>query len=370
MLMEPKQATLKVAYDHEIFATQRYGGVSRYFAELIARGTAHGISPRVFAPLHVNQHLDEIAPLAGGQILKLNLFSGLLARRVDEQVAPRRMAHWQPAVVHETWLPRRPSVIPGAATVVTIHDMIHELYDLAARGDPTASLKTEAIQRAHRVICVSESTRRDLLRLHPLAEAKTRVVHHGFTAARPDPDAPCSTSPPYLLFVGKRAGYKNFARLLEAFALGAARRGFMLLCVGGGPFVSAERSSIVRLGLSGSVIQEEASDALLATRYRNAAAFVFPSEYEGFGFPPLEAMAAGCPTIVARASAIPEICGNASAYFDPREIGDLSSAIDEVISSPARVEALRQAGFARLPHFSWERCVHETAAVYREAAGA
>lgn len=368
--MRREGAGLKVAYDHQIFAEQRYGGVSRYFAELIARGAEHGIKPRVFAPLHVNRYLADIAAGAGGQIVPRNRVTVRVAARLDERLAPRMMARWRPDVIHETWLPRRPPVVPGAATVVTIHDMIHEIYDLAASGDPASHLKTEAIQRADRVICVSESTRRDLLRFHPQAEVKTRVVHHGFTALPAGPAALQVETRPYLLFVGKRAGYKNFGRLLDAFAAGAAARGYALLCVGGGPFDQAERDTIEHLHLRGSVRREDASDALLGMRYRAAAAFVFPSEYEGFGFPPLEAMAAGCPTIVSRASAMPEICGDASAYFDPRDTGAMMRAIDDVILSPARADALRRAGFARLAHFSWDRCAHETAAVYREAAGA
>ena len=143
---------------------------------------------------------------------------------------------------------------------------------------------------------------------------------------------------PYLLYVGSRAGYKNFGLLLEAFFRSGLAGSYRLLAVGGGEFTAAERERIAELRLAGSVsVVPKAEDATLARAYRDAALFIYPSLYEGFGFPPLEAMSMGCPVLVNRTSSLPEICGDAAFYFDSCDADELSQSLDRNPGGQTRV---------------------------------
>ena len=113
------------------------------------------------------------------------------------------------------------------------------------------------------------------------------------------------------------------------------------------------------------IIQIGGSDALLRSLLRKAAAFVYPSIYEGFGFPPLEAMAEGCPVISSRTSSMPEVIGDAAEFFDPNDIDSIAAAIAAVVGSPIRQTELREKGKRRLACFSWAKCARETAEVYQ-----
>ncbi len=285
---------------------------------------------------------------------------------------------WQPHVMHETYYSSLRSAPRSCPIVVTVLDMIHELFGehFPAR-DKTAKLKRIAIERADRVICISENTRRDLLDLFGTPEEKIAVVHLGFDhfdsgvpLKTTKPTAAVSTKP-YLLFVGSRARYKNFAGFLRAVASSKAlKKDFDLLAFGGGKFTIAEMWLISRLGfLPNQVRQHGGDDAVLGHLYDHAAAFVYPTLYEGFGLPPLEAMAHHCAVVSSNTSSMPEIIGDAGELFDPHSIEDMAAAIERVVYSPARTEALIDLGKRRLHAFSWERCADRTLDIYRSLIG-
>jgi glycosyltransferase involved in cell wall biosynthesis len=117
------------------------------------------------------------------------------------------------------------------------------------------------------------------------------------------------------------------------------------------------------------VRQVSGDDGLLGYYYRLARAFIYPSLYEGFGIPPLEAMAHQCPVISSNASSMPEVIGNAAEYFVPNECESVRFAIEAVVYSEQRIDDLKKKGVARLSHFSWSKCTQETLAVYQSVSG-
>ena len=170
----------------------------------------------------------------------------------------------------------------------------------------------------------------------------------------------------FLLYVGNRGGYKNFLRLLEAYGTSPQlKMGYELICVGGGGFHADELKTMQALGLdSNQVMQLGGSDQLLARLYESASAFVFPSLYEGFGIPPLEAMSHDCPVVCSNTSSIPEVVGDAGEYFNPEDIENMRAAIERVVTSDSLRKLLIAKGRARLQFFSWDRCAAETLEVY------
>jgi glycosyltransferase involved in cell wall biosynthesis len=255
---------------------------------------------------------------------------------------------------------------------VTVFDMVNELFPAEFPGSEwLTGLKRESVRNADHVICISESTRKDLVRLFDIPLARTSVIH--LAANDPPPmhrEAARGTSNanrPFILFVGGRWGYKNFAGLLRAFAASATlRRDFGIVAVGGGPLAPHERTEIETLGLASLVAQVEADDVALDHLYRTAVALVYPSLYEGFGLPPLEAMSRGCAVIASRSSSIPEVVGSAAELFDADDAASMSRAIETVAYDDHRRQDLIARGAERVKLFTWRRCAEETLAVYRE----
>ena len=362
---------LRVMFDAQIFERQRYGGISRMFVELARELPDAGITPRFFAPIHGNAYLGELpaAAFIGGQRQVSGRLQMAAARRLPILLAPLAARLDGAGIVHETYYGPRNSAPRGVPMVTTLYDMIHEL-DPSFAGDPVIGWKAAAIARADWITCISHNTRADLIRLFPAAEARSSVV----PLASDLPDAGAAPSPhprPYLLYVGERSrDYKNFAGLFEAYRSSLTlNREFDLLCIGFGPFDAGERAMINDAGLAGKVHQLFASDQALAALYAHAACFVYPSTYEGFGIPPLEAMGARCPVVALRLASMPEVCGEAACYAESPDGEALGEAIRAVVFDPAYADRLRLAGRERAQQFSWRRTAKLTAQIYRQLAG-
>jgi glycosyltransferase involved in cell wall biosynthesis len=358
---------LHVAYDHQIFAVQRVGGISRYFVELAARlHRRPGCRASVVAPLHINLLLDTLPPgVVAGRRVRAVPRTARLRLALSRALADRALRRRPPTLVHETYFDARPSGPRGLPRVLTVYDMIAERYQHDAA---TARAKRAAARRADHVICISERTRQDFLEDTGHPPERASVVYLGCTL-RPvvGSPAPAAVPPwPYLLYVGERGAYKNFARLLAALARSRhfARGDVGLYCLGGGPFTAAERDGVAALPAGGRVAHRSGGDDVLAAAYAGAAALVYPSVYEGFGIPPLEAMAAGCPVLASTGGSIPEVVGPAARYFDPLNVDAMSSAIDEALDDPAALDVLRALGRERATHFSWDDCASRTLDVY------
>jgi glycosyltransferase involved in cell wall biosynthesis len=360
---------LPVAYDHTIFTMQTHGGISRYFAELIPRvARAHGIDVCLYMGLYINRYGLE------GQRRAFRAFGGFrrpnlrkthqLALRISDRLFARFARKWEPRVYHATYYTELAPRL-SACRVITVHDFIYERLDR-----PVDSVLKRVAKRPDGLICVSAHTKRDLLEIVGVPERKVRVIHHGNSlhGVRPGPRA---VEGPYILFVGTRYSYKNFVTLLRAYASSASvRRQFRLACFGGGPFTSAEMEEAARHGVADRLLYlGNGSDEALAGAYAHAAALVYPSQYEGFGLPLLEAMSQGCPVVSSNASSLPEVGGDAVAYFDPLEVDDLRSTLERVLSDGQFALALREAGRRREAMFNWDRCAAETAAFYQFLAG-
>lgn len=361
----------RVLFDDQIFCWQEFGGVSRYFYEL-ARRVANGenFSASVVAPLYVNRYLAEGGVKVKGMHIPKIRNSGRIISALNSLVAPAIIRSERPDVLHETYFYRRRSLAPkGCLTVLTVFDMIQEKFpDYFLARDHTTEAKRAAVMRADRVICISANTQRDLIDIFGVAPEKTVVIHLGFTLTNQgELTASLAESRPFLLYVGLRGRYKNFDALLSVYASSAAlRENFALVAFGGGRFSAEEDERIRALGLVDSVRQMSGDDALLAGLYRQSAAFVYPSLYEGFGIPPLEAMSFDCPVICSNTSSLPEVVGDAAYLFDPADPDALRAAIEVVVGSSDLRSDLVRRGRARIQHFSWDRTAMETMGVYRE----
>lgn len=360
---------MKVLFDYQIFASQRYGGISRYFSE-VAKHLAHvgDVDTHVLCPLYVNEYIRSVDGVSvWGEHVYRPPHSTILMRSVNAALslffAEARAAV---DVYHETYFSRLRAAPRGSVSVVTVHDMIHEKFAAHfSTLDRTSNAKRVAVARADHVICVSENTKRDLLTLFNVDPRRVSVVYHGSSLRARTPFAPTQRLP-QLLYVGSRGPYKNFAKFIEALGLSRLpREGVSLVCFGGGPLSRTEEAMIAKLGLRQYVRQVPGSDDILLRLFSESAALVYPSLYEGFGIPVLEAMSCGCPVACSNTSSLPEIVGDAAALFDPTDAESMCKAIESILFSPARSAELVARGLHRSTEFSWERSAAATLDVYR-----
>jgi glycosyltransferase involved in cell wall biosynthesis len=256
--------------------------------------------------------------------------------------------------------------------IMVVHDTMRcvlgpdGLFDPAgANADRLAYLA----RRAHRIICISEATRRDLCNLSGVAPDRTAVIHTGCLLETGAQSESPGLPERFLLFVGERSGRKNFRAMVAAIAPLLRRdRSLHLICTGG--FSVWELDALKHLGIADKVMAVPAPDAILVGLYRRALALIYPSLYEGFGLPPLEAMSLGCPVITAANSAIPEIVGDAALYVDPLDPTAMLTAAETLVGDPSLRDRLRQAGLARAALFSRSRMMQSFSDEFRRVAGA
>lgn len=364
---------MRVAFDQQVFLLQRHGGISRYVCSLAERLTGiDDVDVRVIAPLHVNEPLRD-SSFGGGRIYLPKVPTKLfrLVHASSTALGRMQLSRLGPSILHETYFTTDNFSVRGCPRVVTVYDMIHERFPERFQGAIKTSLaKRAAVDRADHVVCISESTRDDLISLWGVPENKLSVTYLAADAVFSNgaPTAPSvEATRPYLLIVGSRGGYKNFLAFLRAFGtLRNIRDELDIVCFGGGRFTAAELAVAEQSGLRRNrLIQVSGNDDALARLYARALAFVYPSLYEGFGIPPLEAMAADCPVIVSNTSSLPEVVGNAGEYFDPEDEGAMADAIRKVVESSERRAELIELGRQRRMLFSWGKCAGETLDIYR-----
>lgn len=253
--------------------------------------------------------------------------------------------------------------------VLTIYDMAHEHYPhMFSRFDFTAEHKKKVALKANRIIAISEHTKNDITTLLKIPASRIDVIPLATTLSRTDAKAPSIPVPnQFILYVGKRNTYKNFFFLLQAVqVVFKTDTNCSLVCAGGGTFSKQEIHEIEKLHLSGRVIQIPADDTLLAYLYSKARAFVYPSLYEGFGIPILEAFACGCPVILSNRSSLPEVGGDAAQYFDPENQESLVTALSEVLNNNNAADHMREKGLERVKLFSWDDTARKTLETYKK----
>jgi glycosyltransferase involved in cell wall biosynthesis len=263
--------------------------------------------------------------------------------------------------------------------VVTVHDLSFLLYPEGFRKPNRlylTSFTRWSVQRARRVIAVSDSTRRDVVRLYGISPDKVDVVHNGVDPCfQPLPASEITAfkvkqglPERFLLFVGTLEPRKNVIRLIESYAQLPADRPPLMLVGGKGWLYDEIFARVETLGLgdnvrfAGFVPPED-----LPKWYNAATLFVYPSLYEGFGLPPLEAMACGTPVVTSTASSLPEVVGPAGLSVDPTDTEALTEAMDQVLRDQDLQDKMRAAGLVQAQGFSWQETARRTADSYRRA---
>jgi glycosyltransferase involved in cell wall biosynthesis len=358
-----------------VAANYRSAGINWYIQNLIRH--LPGVDPRFRYTILLGER-----GYAGTRGLALS-FSRLPTQR------PAVRFVWEQAI--QPWVLRREDIdllhspalvgpiLGGRPFVVTVHDLSYHYYPEAFRAANRGYLALfgrHSVRRARRVIAVSQSTKDDLVRHYGLPAARVDVVYHGVDEAfRPLPAADVAAfcarqglPERFLLFVGTLEPRKNVTRLVEAYARLPQTCPQLVLVGGKGWFYEEVLRRVEELGLgsrvhlAGYVPAED-----LPYWYNAAEVLVYPSLYEGFGLPPLEAMACGTPVISSTSSSLPEVAGDAGLLVDPVDVDALASAMERVLRDAGLRAQMRSAGLRRAKLFTWEAAARQTVDSYRRA---
>ena len=370
--------TMNIIYDHQIFIDQPYGGPSRYFFELINE-ISKTERLKISSYFHINNYLQDL----DGEIetgfnlnkifynkapytIRKYLTTGLI-NKINHYHLKNIIKKFKPHLIHRTNFEDYQTNLP---VVLTVYDLIHEKYSKYYGKDSNFRPKKKAIERADEIICISKNTLNDLSNYYDLKNKKTSVIYLGCKLNQKQSKNQKITSlkKAYLLYVGKRNTYKNFTNFIKAYSISKnLKKDFKIVCFGGGAFTSEEIKTFNKLNINlNDILYLSGDDELLSYLYQNATALIYPSKYEGFGLPILEAMSFNCPVVCSNVSSIPEVAGDAVEYFNPENIDDIEQKISSTVFSDNKLKNLIRLGNERVKLFSWSECAKKTLNIYEK----
>jgi glycosyltransferase involved in cell wall biosynthesis len=359
---------INVFYDHQIFSLQRFGGISRYFVGLINEfQKMDSIRLEVGGIISDNHYLKEVESLKRISFpiwfKKGRKQASFILNSSYDNLRINKFDIYHPTYFYPYLLRK------SSPYVVTVYDMIREKFPQdSSKKSFKVDVKKRLVKNASRIIAISENTKKDLIEIYSLPPERIDVIYLS-TDLKGNFKKPTINNLPqnYILFIGERAGYKNFSRFIIAVGkIFSKFKDFYLVLGGGGNLSKSELEDIHDLGISNRVVQKNFSDQELISAYRNASCFVFPSLYEGFGIPILEAFQCHCPVVLSNSSSFPEVAGEASIYFDPYSIESMEESILKVIEDSSLRRQLINLGLERLKNFSQKRVALDTLKVYQK----
>jgi len=371
---------MRILLDPQTYNEQKFGGISRYYTELyLELNKVEGVSMTCPIVYSDNLHLKEAGLFRGftNAVVESAWIPKFLRKKILKKTKPKNIQSAKKALLAQNfdvfvptyYTPYFLDAIGDKPFVLTVYDMIHEIFPQYFLRDLSVSKNKKLLmEKATKIIAISESTKQDILKIHPHIDAnKIEVVylsHSIKSTQKVNLDLPDN----YILFVGNRTIYKNFIFFLKAVApLLNANKKLFVVAAGGNKFNAEEVRLINDLGVSKQLIQQNFEDHELATYYANAKCFVFASEYEGFGIPVLESMACGCPVVLAHHSSFPEVAGDAGVYFELHNAEDLKNKVAGLLENPAMRDEFSRKGLEQVEKFSWQKTAHDCLKVYQKA---
>ncbi|MDR0833741.1 MAG: glycosyltransferase family 4 protein [Candidatus Symbiothrix sp.] len=348
------QSKLPIIFDNIIFSLQRAGGASAYWFELCKRVIVDESFQCLFYEYKNAEH----------NICKqqLQIPKDILIKKENKPIILERYSdlHSKTGGVFHSSHYRDICSTAKTKEVTTVHDFTYEKLFSGLRKQVHIWQKTKAIAHSDIVICVSESTKKDLCTMYPQYQNKDiRVVYNGVSEDYYPLFPKTDSAIPYILWVGARNDYKNF----DFAAKWVSSLKDYEFWIVGQPLSHEEQLLLDkmlpnRVKFIGSVTNE-----MLNQLYNNAVCFLYPSSYEGFGIPVIEAMRAGCPVITLNTSSLPEVCGDAGLMAEKLDTDNFTELLNDVVAHREQIVAK---GLIQSAKFSWDKCYSETSAIYKE----
>lgn len=357
--------TSKIIIDNIIYSLQKAGGISVYWTELLKRMLRDRLDLEIHEYANARDNLFRQELDISPNLIKTHDVLPLLLQRY----LPLNVSWREGDLFHSSYY--RPPLFHYGRNVVTVFDFTYEKYKSGLPRFIHSFQKKIALQAADGIICISHSTIKDLLDFIPsFPEDRIHVTHLGVSAdfyqfsvvnERSEDLALAQIKQPYVVFVGERGGYKNFSMVVEAMKL---LPDYHLVIVGGGGLTKELVPLQDNCAGRYSHVQGLSSKDLNIV-YNHAHALLYPSLYEGFGIPVLEAMAAGCPVIATISSSLPEVAGQAGILIGDINAHEIAACVKSLEMHEKRVDQIAL-GLQNVQRFDWENCYQETLSFYRD----
>lgn len=394
--MKPDQEI--ILYDHQIFELQQFGGVSRYFSEIITRLMKNpDLLPNIAVSYSNNFFLkkNNISLLPGKinafkinrpvipdpysniiskistysrNTLNIRRFNNISRKNIQNTVHFLQKGDYD--LFHPTYFnPYFLQYLKNKPYIITIYDLIHEKYpEMFPHRDMTIHNRKISLESADKIISISENTKKDILNFYDIDPEKIEVIYLGnehisrnFTSNNINTN---NFPHKFFLYVGDRTSYKNFYFLVEAISPVLRTNPYHLLCYGGGTLSDSELFFIEKLGIKNKVIHMNGDDDTLRLCYQKAMALIYPSLYEGFGIPIIEALHEKCPVIASNIPTSVEIAGDAAIFFDPKNPRSLQESLMKILDDESYKLNLINRGLERSKKFSWDITTEKTEKIY------
>ncbi|TRX15852.1 glycosyltransferase family 4 protein [Flavobacterium franklandianum] len=361
---------MKILFDHQTFTLQKFGGISKYFIELLNQFNLTGDKCNVAVLYSDNIYLNKKAYYNFIVLILKNHFKGRnkIINFLNITFNKYKLIQSDFDVFHPTYYDPYFLRYCKKPFVITVHDLIHEKYLIHLNSQKFLADKRELLEKASRIIAISNTTKSDIVSIYKIDETKIDVIHHGVNESFNNIKTRHLNLPKrYVLFMGQRNEYKNFNFFIKALKSVLDDDNELHLVCSGIPFNKKEIELIEDLGLTIKVHHFDASEIQLPSLYANSVCFVFPSIYEGFGMPILEAFATKTPCLLSDTPCFREIAADAALFFKLDDFDDFKEQISKILYYKSIKEILVNKGTERLSEFSWQRTKALTLESYKKA---
>ena len=355
---------IKVFFEGSIFLHQKRGGISKYIQKINENLFKYNIKSIIFSPITINENLkiNKKNDIFYFRIKKIPKFFTKFFYFFNNLLTMFYIKIFKPDILHFSYYNKALKNFIRIPYVLTIYDLIHEKLKL----DTQNFEKSNLIKRAKHIICISNQTKKELIRFYKVKKEKISVIYLGIDQNNFYKSKRKKNKKNFILFVGPRNRYKNFINFIKAYSKSKYLIDtYKVVCFGNERFNTSELETFDKLGIIKNIIFKSGNDSELYRNYRDASLFVTTSLYEGFGLTPLEAMKFGCPVICSNIPTFKEVLGNSCEYVNPRNVQDIKKKIENVLRSKEKQKKLIKNGFKRIKKFSWKKCTYETTQVYK-----
>lgn len=357
---------VKVLYDNQVFSWQKCGGISRSFYEIISN-LDNDIQFKLPIYFTNNLYLKDSQLVSSKELFPNKTFFGkdkLL--KIPNYFAVNNAFRSNYDVFHPTYFdPYFLSKIKNKPFVLTIHDMIPEKFpQFFPVNYDLQNNKRLLAEKSSRIIAVSEMTKNDIINLYGIDSNKISVIYHG-SSLNVSNNKSINLPAKYILFVGVRSDYKNFISFYEAFIRICQKEKDLFLICTGNTFTVEEKKMFENSGLLDRVMHYYVEDSKLSELYSSATLFIFPSLYEGFGIPILEAFASRCPVLLSNIDCFVEVADEAAFYFNPLSVDSIYETLLFALENKEERENKIELGFKRLKDFTWKKAGQLMSNLYR-----